>query len=118
MGSGIATTTGAASCGGRNGRVRLRLKGLLEDLLGNHRADLDCQLLQVLEGRPPFRSIGAEQPVRGVFRRPFQGKTDFSDQFLDVQFGSHRLVLSAVTSDRAFASLHPFYQSRTILANR
>jgi hypothetical protein len=118
MRGGISATAGATLGSRRNGSVRLRLKGLLQDLLGDHLTDLDGQLLQVLEGGSPGGAVAAEQAVRGVFRCPFQRKTDFSDQFLDIQFGNHRLALSAVTSILDFASLHPFYQSGTTLANR
>jgi hypothetical protein len=76
---GFATTRTDQSAVGR-GRLSLGVEGLLKDLLGDDRADLHGQLLEVGEGRTPGRAVGTEELVVGVFRRPLQRQAYLIDQ--------------------------------------
>ncbi len=62
------------------GRVRLGLQRLFEDFAGHDVANLDGQLLQVVEGGAPGRPFRAPQLVDSVFRCPLQGQTYLIDQ--------------------------------------
>jgi hypothetical protein len=73
-GAGGSATTRADEAAVGRGRLGLGVEGLLEDLLGDDRADLDGEFLEVGEGGAPGRAIGTPELVRGVFRRALQGE--------------------------------------------
>jgi hypothetical protein len=98
-GSGLATGRTEAGLG-RRGYLGLGLDGLLEDFASDDLADLNGEVLEIVERGAPGGAFRSPELVDGVFGGALEGETYLIEQRGDVQGLRHPKTLSGDVMER------------------